>query len=98
MTFDAGDLIIIRELFDGEYDFAVYDLPNGGQGCLQADVPAAKDTIARIRIMEDELKVHVAFAHDAQWMKEGSDTVLMSLLDDDLKRAAKTRIPLDQLV
>ena len=85
-----------RELFEGKQDFAVFTLPGGGQGCLQADIPAAKDTIARIRIMEKEFKMHIAFAHDTQWMEEGSDHVLMSLLDDHVRRGAKHQIPLNQ--
>jgi hypothetical protein len=34
--------------------------------------------------MEQDLKVHIAFAHDISWIKEGSDKVLMSLVDGDI--------------
>ncbi len=73
-------------------------MPDGGQACLQADIPAAKDTVARIMIMEKELHMHVAFAHDIQWMKDGVDRVLMSLLGDDLREAVANRISDGQIV
>lgn len=49
-------------------------------------------------MMESKLNVHVAFAHDAEWMKSGTDEVLMSLLDEDMKHAAETRLPYDEVV
>jgi hypothetical protein len=61
-----------------------------------ADVCAAKDTIAKIRIMEEDLKVHVAFAHDTSWMRDGSNKVLMSLLDNQMIDRIKERLPLDE--
>jgi hypothetical protein len=64
---------------------------------LHADISAARDTIAKIRLLDRNPNVHVALAHDASWMKEGSDRVLMSLLDDDMKKAAKKRIPYDEI-
>ena len=42
--------------------------------------------------MEEKFGAHIAFAHDAEWIKKGDDPVLMSLLDDDLRIAAKARI------
>jgi len=82
-----------RALFDGVHDFALFDLPNGTKACLQEDIPAAKDTISRIRTMESKFGAHIAFAHDTEWMKIGTDEVLMSLLDDTLKVAARETIP-----
>jgi hypothetical protein len=63
---------------------------------LHTDISAAKDTISKIRILEKEHGFHVALAHDAAWMKEGVDEVLMSLLDKILLTAARARIPKDQ--
>lgn len=71
-------------------------MSDGSTGSLQADIRAAKDTIAKIRIMEQNLKVHIAFAHDASWMKEGSDKVLMSLLDSDMMDKIKECLHLDE--
>jgi hypothetical protein len=50
------------------------------------DITAAKDTMARIRVLEKEMGVHLAFAHDISWVEAGTDDVLLSLLDDDLRK------------
>lgn len=84
-----------RELLDGKCEIALFDLPNGQKTSLQADIPAAKDTIGRIKLLE-KMGVHVALAHDAQWIKEGSDETLMGLLGDDMRWAAQHRIPKDE--
>ena len=84
-----------RQLLDGLCEFATFDLPNGQSASLQADIPAAKDTIRRIKRFE-EMGAHVALAHDAQWVKEGTDKVLMGLLSDHMKLAATERIPNDE--
>ena len=81
------------ELYHGKHDFARFPLPGGNTGCLQADIPAAKDTLSRIRVLEQQHGVHVAFAHDNSWMLEGTDEVLMSLLSDELKHAAQNVLP-----
>lgn len=86
-------LIRSRSIFDGLEDFAVWKMPDGSFGCLQADIPAAKDTIRRIKTMEADLGFHIAFAHDTQWMQSGTDQTLMSTLDEDMKLAAKERLP-----
>lgn len=57
-------------------------MPDGSTFCLHTDVGAARDTLARIRVMENVLGVHVALAHDATWMEQGKNGVLLSLLDD----------------
>jgi hypothetical protein len=46
--------------------------------------------------MEKEYRVHIALAHDAEWMKAGTNQVLMGLLDDELREAAKTKIRLGE--
>jgi hypothetical protein len=53
--------------------------------------------MAKIRLLENKFGFHVALAHDASWMKEGKDAVLCSLLDDHMKRAARERIPNDEV-
>lgn len=86
-----------RELLEGRYKIAHFCGPGGEKASLHADLPAARDTIARIRILDRNPDVHVALAHDASWMKEGKDQVLMSLLDADMRKAARERIPNDEI-
>jgi hypothetical protein len=64
---------------------------------LHTDLTAAKDTIAKIQMLEADYGAHIALAHDASWLKKGTDKVLMSLLDDRMKRAAKEKIPYDEV-
>ena len=71
--------------------------PGGGKTSLHADICAANQTIAKIRILEKEFAFHVALAHDASWLKAGTDPVLMSLLDDHIKKAARERIANDEI-
>jgi hypothetical protein len=87
-----------RRLLDGLEDFGQWQMPDGCSASLQADFPAAKDTIKRINVMENDLKCHVALAHDAEWMKSGTDQVLMSLVDEDMKIAARERIPIEAVI
>jgi hypothetical protein len=78
-------------------EIATFSGPGVESASLHADIHAAKDTISKIRILEDEYGVHTALAHDAMWLREGKDRVLMSLLDDKLQAAAKDRIPYDEI-
>lgn len=64
---------------------------------MHADISAARDTIGKIRRLERDYGFHVALAHDAEWIKRGEDSVLMSLLDEYMMRAAKERIPNDEI-
>ncbi|GME62245.1 uncharacterized protein LTHEOB_4515 [Neofusicoccum parvum] len=91
----GSDCCHSRKILDGECEIAIFSLPNGQKTSLQADIPAAKDTIERIKQLE-KLGAHVALAHDAQWIKEGSDQILMGLLGEDMQRAAKEKIPNDE--
>jgi hypothetical protein len=52
---------------------------------LHADLPAAKNTISKVRILENQYNVRTILAHDISWMGENIDGVLMSLLDEHLK-------------
>lgn len=67
-------------------------MPDGNTFCLHTDVPAARDTLARIRFMEKKLGVHVALAHDATWMQDASDTVLLSLIDERFRHDIRTAL------
>jgi hypothetical protein len=69
--------------------------PGADDISLHADIDAARDTISKLRTLEKQHGVHTALAHDASWLKKGTDQVLMSLLDDDLRAAAKEKIPYD---
>jgi hypothetical protein len=59
---------------------------------LQADHASAKDTIARIRMMESQLGARIALAHDTEWVTEGKDSVLLEMLDEEMKHTAKSKI------
>ncbi|KAF2662798.1 Metallo-hydrolase/oxidoreductase [Lophiostoma macrostomum CBS 122681] len=86
-----------RQLLDGTYEISQFCLPGGVKSSLHADIPAARSTMAKIRLLENDSKFHVALAHDASWMKKGTDAVLCSLLDDHMKQAARERIPNDEV-
>jgi len=86
-----------RELLEGKYEIAEFCVPGLGKQSLHSDIPAAKGTMERIRILERDFGFHVALAHDASWMKKGEDEVLMSLLDGRLRKAAKEKIPFDEI-
>jgi hypothetical protein len=90
--------VFIRALLDGREEFATFEYPDGSPGCLQWDVPAAKDTIARIKIMVQDMGVHVALAHDISWMMEDSNQMLLSLLDAPLLDATRERCPLNKIL
>ncbi|KAL1961884.1 hypothetical protein VTN77DRAFT_964 [Rasamsonia byssochlamydoides] len=81
-----------RALLDGLRDFAIFELPDGSQSYLQADIPAARDTVARIRTIEKDLGVHIALAHDTSWMLEEANQTLLSLLDDQFRAALRTNL------
>ncbi|KAI4953542.1 hypothetical protein J4E91_002389 [Alternaria rosae] len=56
----------------------------------------SKETIAKIGLLETNFGAHTALAHDATWLKKSTDQVLMSLLDDEMRVAAKEKIPYDE--
>lgn len=83
---------------DGRHDFAMHDTPEGPKAILQMDLGAARKTVENIRVLERECGAHVALAHDERWLVEGEDAVLMSLLDEPTRRAAKTQIPRGEVI
>jgi hypothetical protein len=86
-----------RGLLDGTEEVAEFQGPADETMSLHTDLTAARETMEKIRILERERGFHTALAHDASWLKEGTDQALMSLLDDDMKAAAKKRIPYDEI-
>lgn len=66
--------------------------------CLHTDVTAARDTIARLKVMEEKLGVHIALAHDASWLVEGTDQVLLSLVEEKLREKLRRAVPLEEAV
>lgn len=50
-----------------------------------------------MRVLEKEMGVHVALAHDATWMENESNPALLSLLDeafrDDIRTALRSQEP-----
>ncbi|KAL4900111.1 hypothetical protein BDW74DRAFT_162390 [Aspergillus multicolor] len=89
----GSDCCHSRSLLDGSKEIATFEVPGGGVGCLHMDIRAARDTLSRMRVMERECGVHVALAHDASWMLEEKESVLMSLLDKEFKRDIRRALP-----
>ncbi|KAJ6027592.1 uncharacterized protein N7446_003813 [Penicillium canescens] len=100
----TGDWVVLgsdcchsRALFTGTKEFASFELPDGITFSLHEDVPAATDTLERMRIMERKFGAHVALAHDTAWIERENDSILLSLLDDefrcDMRVALKHQAP-----
>lgn len=70
----------IRDIFLGIREIANPLMPDGSRFCLHEDLEAALVTIDRLRKAVDEYGMHIAMAHDAEFIREGTDAVLMSLL------------------
>lgn len=56
------------------------------------DLQTAKQTISKLRQMENEYSIYVALAHDEVWMAQGTDSVLMGLLDEDMRLFVTERL------
>ncbi|OAL42547.1 Metallo-hydrolase/oxidoreductase [Pyrenochaeta sp. DS3sAY3a] len=82
----ASDCCHSRKLLDGQEQFAQVKMPAGKWWCLHTDVEAARDIIARLKRSERDYSARIAMTHDADWIKAGSDLVLMSMLGDEAKR------------
>jgi hypothetical protein len=57
------------------------------------DLPAAGETIARLRTLERDFGVHIALAHDVSWILDGGNKVLTSLIEPELLRIAQVKCP-----
>ncbi|KAI1843763.1 hypothetical protein JX266_010022 [Neoarthrinium moseri] len=76
----ASDCCHSKEILNGSKEMAIWKLPDGGTFCLHEDPSVAKDTIRRLREASDDYGAHIAMSHDASWIQEGNDKVLMSIL------------------
>lgn len=73
-------LLPSRDIFLGRREIANVKLDDGSRFCLHEDLDKALDTISRLRKAAEEYGMHIAMAHDAEFIKDGSDAVLMSIL------------------
>ncbi|KAJ9495733.1 hypothetical protein H2202_008776 [Exophiala xenobiotica] len=89
----GSDCCHSKQLLDGTADFKTWVNACGHTESLHEDLDAARETVKRIKSLEADYGAHVALAHDSTWMLAGKDDVLMSLLDDDLRDFANTRLP-----
>lgn len=55
-------------------------LPDGRRFCLHEDLGAALSTIDKLRDAVDQYGMHITLAHDPDFIKRGTDEVLMSTL------------------
>lgn len=69
--------------------------PQGEEESLHEDLAAARGTVQKLKTLERDYDMHVALAHDSSWMLTGTDEVLMSLLDDDMRNFVKNRLPVN---
>ncbi|KAF5009336.1 hypothetical protein FDECE_4434 [Fusarium decemcellulare] len=69
-----------RDIFLGTKQIATVPMPDGSNFCLHENLDAALDTIEALREAVKKYGMHIAMAHDAEFIKEGSDSTLMSLL------------------
>lgn len=74
MRFDNRDILL------GHREIANTPMPDGSRFCLHEDLDAAISTIGKLREAVGEYGMHIAMAHDAEFIKEGTDPLLMSLL------------------
>jgi len=94
----GGDCCHTRAIFDGLVDFAQFSLPDGSKACIHLDIPAARDTLRKLKEMEEVYGVHICFAHDAKWMQKGVDETLMGLLSEDMRAFTGDRLLRDEPV
>ncbi|WAO95250.1 Lactamase-B domain-containing protein [Fusarium falciforme] len=76
----ASDCCHSKEIFDGVKQIANVSMPDGSMFCLHESLGAALDTIGKLRMAVRDYGMHIAMAHDAEFIKEGKDSTLMSLL------------------
>ncbi|KAE9574990.1 hypothetical protein CGMCC3_g8819 [Colletotrichum fructicola] len=76
----ASDCCHSRDIFDGRRSIANILLPDGSRFCLHEDLNKAWSTIEELRQASERYGMHIAMAHDAEFIKKGEDEVLMSIL------------------
>ncbi|KAJ2901598.1 hypothetical protein MKZ38_001618 [Zalerion maritima] len=74
----AGNLA--ADIFLGRREIGNVPMPDGSMFCLHEDLGAAVDTIGKLREAVDQYGMHIAMAHDPEFIRSGSDEVLMSIL------------------
>ena len=84
------------EILEGTEDIAVFKLPDGSEMSLHSDIDSANETLRRLRPAEKDSGMHIALAHDIEWMKKGDDEELMSLLSKDMKGEWLSRVRLGE--
>ncbi|KAH7133867.1 beta-lactamase-like protein [Dactylonectria macrodidyma] len=84
---ESGELVLLasdcchsRDIFLGTKQIANVPMPDGSSFCLHESLDAALDTISKLREAVNEYGMHIAMAHDAEFITEGKDSTLMSLL------------------
>lgn len=81
-----------RAIFRGIREIANVLMPDGSRICLHEDLDAALSTINKLRNAVDEYGMHISMAHDAEFIKYGTDAVLMSLLHPLFDQECLSRI------
>lgn len=81
-----------REIFEGVKQIANVSMPDGSMFCLHESLGAALDTIGKLRMAVRDYGMHIAMAHDAEFIKEGKDSTLMSLLHPMFDEECLSRI------
>jgi hypothetical protein len=80
-------------------EIAEFCVPHVGTMTLHADLIAARNTIAKVRILEKDYGVRTLLAHDVSWMTENVDETLLALCDEQMasketrSRIAKGEVP-----
>ncbi|KAM5380887.1 hypothetical protein ACJZ2D_003411 [Fusarium nematophilum] len=88
----TSDCCHSRDLLTGKKKIAQVLMPDGSTFCLHEDIDAAYDTISRLREAANRYGMHILMAHDAEWIKEGSSNLLMSLLHPMFDKAYFSRM------
>ncbi|KAI0123380.1 beta-lactamase-like protein [Xylariales sp. AK1849] len=76
----SGDCCHSRDIFIGRRQIANVDMPDGSKFCLHENLDDSLATIGALREAVDDYGMHIAMAHDAEFIKQGTDDVLMSIL------------------
>ncbi|XPS72527.1 hypothetical protein M3J09_004692 [Ascochyta lentis] len=87
----AGDWILLesggchrRDFLNGRATFAKWNRQDSTIGCFHLDITAARSTLAKYKIMEDELVVHIILARDTKWLDRINNETSRGLIDDRL--------------
>ncbi|KAF4470599.1 cytochrome p450 [Fusarium albosuccineum] len=73
----ASDCCHSRDIFLGTKQIATVPMPDGSSFCLHENLDAALDSIEALREAVKKYGMHMAMAHDAEFIKEGNDSTLI---------------------